>query len=389
MDLLDLVLIVGIVGATIGGYRLGFVARSVSWIGLAIGLFAAVKLVPPLLHDLGPSNPTLVVILTVGLLLVGASVGQAVGFVVGGRLSLRSHLGLIGVVDRGLGALAGLIGAIVIIWLLVPVFEITPGWLATQTANSAIARRIDESLPPAPDAMQALRTALGTDAFPDVFDVLRPSPARGPPPASSGLSAETAARVARSVVKIEGAACSKIQDGSGFVIADGIVATNAHVVAGERSTSVERDDGTRLDATVVAFDPDRDLALLRVPSIDRPALPLASTTPTRGTVGGVFGHPGGEPLRIAPFDVARSLDATGRDIYGGDRTSRSVLELAASLRPGDSGSALVDPTGTVVGVAFAIARDRADVAYALAPSELRSVLAGPLAVAVDTGPCLE
>jgi len=85
--------------------------------------------------------------------------------------------------------------------------------------------------------------------------------------------------------------------------------------------------------------------------------------------------------------VARRITAVGRDIYGTGVTSRDVLELRSSLRPGDSGSALVNPAGNVVGVAFAIAPDRADVAYALATDELDAVLSGDLVRSVDTGPC--
>ena len=62
--------------------------------------------------------------------------------------------------------------------------------------------------------------------------------------------------------------------------------------------------------------------------------------------------------------------------------------LAADLAPGDSGAALVDTQGQVVGVAFAIAPDRGGVAYALSIDELREVLAGDLTSQRDTGGCL-
>jgi S1-C subfamily serine protease len=64
-----------------------------------------------------------------------------------------------------------------------------------------------------------------------------------------------------------------------------------------------------------------------------------------------------------------------------------VFFLSAELRPGDSGGALVDPTGAVVGVAFAIAPDDPGVAYALTIEEVQAVLAGPLAE-TSAGPCL-
>jgi len=163
--------------------------------------------------------------------------------------------------------------------------------------------------------------------------------------------------------------------------------TNAHVVAGERSTSVERDDGRRLSATVVSFDPERDLAVLHVADLNRPALVIGPAS--RGDIGGVFGHPGGEPLRIAPFQVSRQLEATGMDIYDQRPTDRQVLELAATLRPGDSGAPLVNPSGVVIGVAFAISTDQPGLAYGLATSELDAVLAGARRdEGAETGPCL-
>ena len=390
MSLLDLILLGAIALAILGGYRLGFITRVVSWLGLAVGLAMAVWVLPRFLSQLESTHRGLVLFLSIGLLLIGATLGQALGFVVGGKLTLTRGSGVFAVVDRVLGGLAGLVGVIVLLWLVIPVLVASPSWLASQTSNSWIARSVDNSLPQAPDAMQALRSVIGEGSFPDVFDALRPTPDVGPPPVTTGLSTEVATTVARSVVMIEGPACTKVQDGSGFVVGDGLVATNAHVIAGHASTTVLRDDGRRFNATVVAFDPARDLAVLRVTGFDRPALRLSDTTSVNdeGMQGGVFGHPGGEPLRIAAFKVARVITATGRDIYGDARTERKVLELSAALRPGDSGSALVNATGNVVGVAFAIARDTNDVAYALAPAELRAVLATVGAGAVSTGICL-
>jgi S1-C subfamily serine protease len=282
-----------------------------------------------------------------------------------------------------------LAGLVALVWLLLPVLAVAPAWIARPVATSYAAQAIDGYLPEPPDAMEALRDLVGNDAFPDVFDALRPSPDLGPPPPETGLSEATSDRVAASVVKVEGLACSRIQDGTGWVVAPDTVVTNAHVVSGETDTEVVRNDGRRLDATIVAFDPERDLAVLAVDGLDRPALPLRPDEVLEGTVGGVFGHPGGESLRIAPFRVSRTLLANGRDIYGDRVTRRNVLELSAALRPGDSGSALIDPEGQVVGVAFAIARDQADVAYALATSEVEPVLAAADArTEVSAGACV-
>ncbi|MCX7621919.1 MAG: trypsin-like peptidase domain-containing protein, partial [Acidimicrobiales bacterium] len=149
---------------------------------------------------------------------------------------------------------------------------------------------------------------------------------------------------------------------------------------------LERDDGSRVPAEVVAFDPATDLAVVRSPQLRRPDLPIG--TSSQGARGGVFGHPGGGKLRVAPFQVVRQIVAVGRDIYNFSRTEREVLELAAALRQGDSGSPLIDPSGHVVGVAFAIAPDRQGVAYALTTDALREVLEQAQPRPVSTGPCI-
>jgi S1-C subfamily serine protease len=82
------------------------------------------------------------------------------------------------------------------------------------------------------------------------------------------------------------------------------------------------------------------------------------------------------------------VTAVGEDIYGTTTVERDVLELAADLRHGDSGAALVDARGDVVGVAFAISQDQAGVAYALATSELNAILRAPRDQPVATGPCI-
>jgi S1-C subfamily serine protease len=103
----------------------------------------------------------------------------------------------------------------------------------------------------------------------------------------------------------------------------------------------------------------------------------------------VFGHPGGQvDLEVSPAGIAERINAVGRDLYDSRSTRRDVFILAADLAPGDSGGALVDEQGTVVGVAFAIAPDRAGTAYALTDDELSEVLALPRGATVSTGSCV-
>ena len=388
MNVLDLLIVVAAVSAGIGGYRLGLLARAASWIGLALGLAIAARVLPTLIEQFQGSDSGSRLLVAAGVLMGGAFIGQGIGLLVGSHFLRYIPHGPFRQFDRAAGGLVGIIGVLVAIWLLVPAMADVPGWASQQARSSRLARFIDDAAPPPPDTLQALRRLVGENDFPRVFEALRPAPVAGPPPESTGLAAPVLARVTASTVKVEGEACNRIQEGSGFAAGTDIVVTNAHVVAGVRKPRVLRPNTTRsIPATVVVFDADRDLAVLHVPGLNEPALPVASAK--AGDEGAVFGHPGGQdPLRIAPARITQRVNAVGRDLYDSRQTKRDVFILASELRSGDSGGPLVNPAGAVIGVAFAIAPDRPGTAYALSYQELRAVLAVPRGPQVDSGRCL-
>jgi S1-C subfamily serine protease len=370
--------------AGLGGYRTGMVARATSWIGLAIGIVVALRLAPWLLDRTDGRRYELVLVVTLAVVVFVPLAGESIGWLLGRRVAPRSGRGA--QADRVLGAVAGVAAVFATTWLLLPVARSSSGWSSDLVGGAIVSDLFEEHLPDPPPIDRALAPIVGRDRFPQLFDALQP-PLDVPPPATSGLDDAVVSQAGRSVVLITGTACRLRVAGTGFVVGDSLVATNAHVVAGQRSPTVEREDGRRFPATVVVFDPRRDLALLTVPNLARPALSVGSSD--RGDTGGVFGHPGGGALRIAPFIVTRQVDANGRDIYDRESVRREVLELAARLKQGDSGAPLVDAAGAVVGVAVSISSDHEGVAYALADSELRAVLDAPRAGAVSTGPCLQ
>lgn len=387
MNALDYIILLSVAAAGYGGYRLGFMARVTSWVGLSLGLMTAARLLPIVLAQFTGPDPAAKLFLAGGILIAGAFAGQAIGLVVGHAIRRAVPLGPAAVLDRTVGAAVGGLGVIAMVWFLLPAMADVPGDFSRQTRSSQIAKFIDNRLPNPPDTLQALRRLVGDTNFPKVFETLRPTPETGPPPSELGLTQEVLDRVTASTVKVEGIACRRIQEGSGFAVGVDLIATNAHVVAGEKSTSVERPDGRKLAATVVLFDSDRDLALLRVPGLGQSPLPIGGGRV--GEQGAVFGHPGGQTqLRVAPAAIRQRVDARGRDLYDSHSTSRDVFILAADLRPGDSGGALTNQQGAVVGVAFAIAPDRPGTSYALTSTELNEVLAKPRGGKVDTGPCL-
>jgi S1-C subfamily serine protease len=392
VDLLDFIIVAVMATAVGGGYRLGFLARVISWLGLAAGLVIGARLLPVVVDHVQGADPTSRFLIATMVLLGGAFLGQAVGLVAGARLHTFIPIGPIRVADRVVGGAVGLLGVLVAVWVLLPSMAGVAGWPSRQARNSSIARWIDQKFPAPPDTLQALRRLVGDSTFPQVFSALQPAPDTGPPPVDSGLSAAVQLHVSASTVKVEGQACRRIQEGSGFAVAVDTILTNAHVVAGERrGTQVLLPSGRTLAATVVAFDPNRDVALLHVPGLGERPLTL-NGAPSGANVGrraAVFGHPGGQDqLRIAPALIRQDVSALGRDLYDSHDTTRDVFILASDLMPGDSGGALIDQTGAVLGVAFAIAPDRPGTSYALTAKEIGTVLPLAGSGAVATGGCL-
>jgi len=373
----------------VGGYRLGLVTGGTSCVLLVQALVLATLAVPAVVTFLGGADPTVRLVIGALFFVAVGYAGQHVGRLAGARFRAELPLGPYLRFDRVAGAAAAPFVVLLGLWLLVlPALSDVTGAPARLARHSAVARIVDAVLPDPPDASQALRRLAGPAANPQVFGGLLPSLDTGPPPTTTPLSAATVARVTASTVKVEGTACRSERDGSGFSVGRDLVMTNAHVVAGQDDTAVVRPDGTRLKAIPVAFDPDRDLALLSVPGLGQAPLPIAP-----GAVGvtvAVFGHPGGQAdVQVSPASIRQQVRAVGRGLYGSDVVRRSVYVLAAELAPGDSGAGLVNEDGEVVGVAFAVAPDRDTTAYALTAEELRPLVETTVGAApVDTGPCL-
>ena len=367
---------------------MGFLARVLSWVGLAAGIYAAARLAPVVLDQVQGGQPGTRLLLTLGVMLVASTAGASLGAVAGQsvRRLIPPGTGL-RTADRTAGAAVGGLGALLLVWLLLPILAGMPGVVSELARNSSIARSIDRYGPGTPQALQDLRRQVSDFDFPQVFSRLGPSPSTGPPPEDIALPAAVRDRVAVSTVKVTGTACGRLLSGSGFTSGPETIVTNAHVVAGVDRPSVLRTDGRRLAGTVVVFDPDRDLAVLRVPGLGREALTVDDAEV--GDEGAVFGHPRGQDaLAISPARVETKVNARGLDLYGESTISREVLVLASALEPGDSGGALVNVAGRVIGVAFAVAPDRPATAYALSSGELNEVLAQPRTGQADTGPCI-
>jgi S1-C subfamily serine protease len=385
VNALDVIILVVAAAAGVAGWRTGFVTRVAAWVGVAVGLVAAVPLVAPVVTHFGGASPDTRVLAATMFLLLAASLGHGIALTLAQLIGRAPRGRTARTADRAAGALVGVIGAFAIAWMLTPSLATLPGWPARAARTSKIVAAIDDLAPAQPDAFAVWGRSIVRAPYPAALDPLAEPPDPGVPPLTT-LSSAVDARVRASVLTVRGVACSRIQSGTGWVIAPGTVVTDAHVVAGERATTVTDARGVTRPARVVAFDPKRDVAVLRVAGL--PVAPLAVAEPRVGLAGAVYGHPGGGPLVVSPARVGERITAIGTNIYRTGSSRRDVLVLAARLEPGDSGGPLVDAAGHVVGMAFAVDPGNAATAYALAPDEVQPVLARASSAAVPTGGCV-
>ena len=292
--------------------------------------------------------------------------------------------------DRVAGGLIGAAQALLIVWLAGGLMVAGPfPKLAKTASESTVVRTMDRYLPPPSDVIGGIASALDKSGLPDVFVGLEPVPLEAVDTPTTPEAKSIAGAALASTARVVTRACDTQVTGTAFVVSPGYLVTNAHVVAGASTVRVGTGDAIA-DATVVLFDPELDVALLRAPDILARALAFAGTTPGRGTQGAALGYAGGGPLVIMPAGVTGTYPATGRDIYGTDRVTRDILELRAAVEPGDSGGPLILANGTVGGLVFAESKTDPSVGYALTPQSVAQRIAPLIGsrTKVSTGPCI-
>ncbi len=389
MNAIDLLALLVLALAAIAGFRSGALPQLGGLGGAVLGLVAALWALPWALVPLADVDPLIRALLVFTGIILAVGLGEVVGARSGMAVGRALGDGLLGATEKVVGAGVGVIQGVLVIWLVVGLLIVAPfPRLAEQAAGSAASRLTGLLLPPPPEVAGDLARALDETGLPDVFVGLEPLPAPPVERPSDPEAARIGAAGEASTPKVSSNACGTVLVGSGIVIADGFVVTNAHVVAGASATRL-RLGGATVDAVPVLFDPALDVALLHAPGLDAPALRFAADDPDRGVQGATLGYPGGGGLVIEAAAVARRLAATGRDIYDDRVVTRQVLELRAIVDQGDSGGPFMLADGTVGGLVFAEAKRDAGIGYALAPTDVAAAIAPAIGstAAVDTGPC--
>ncbi|HEY7195863.1 MAG TPA: CvpA family protein [Gaiellaceae bacterium] len=377
MTFADLLVILLIAASAVYGAARGFALQAISLAGLALGAFAGSRIAPHLLSE-GTSSTWVPVASLIGAV-VGALLLQAAATAVAAPLVTVLARGPVRAVDAVGGAVLGAALGLALAWLFAVVALQQPALGLRQTVQrSAILPGLLHAAPPT-DVLNALGR----------FD---PLPLVGglpgtqlPPPDPSVRSAPGARRAQRSVVKVLGTSCGLGVEGSGWIVAPGLVATNVHVVTGEEDTHVLVPDGRDIGAIVVHKDPKNDIAILRVAGLSSPALrPAPDDDDDRKVV--LLGYPNNGPLKAAPGTAGPPRRALGQNAFGRGPVLRELVPLRGAVRHGDSGGPVVDSQGRVVAMMFAATRGSdgglgipVDLIEDAAEGRLRATAAGPCA----------
>lgn len=386
--LVDLIVILAIIFAVARNWGTGFVSQFFSALGLIGGILLG-RLIESYLVTLVHTPTSRIVIILIcffGLGLIGLSVGEYVGL----NFKYRIHIKFFNSADNYLGSLLTVITVLAIVWLGASIVDGLPAThFRAYVQNSFVISNLNKIMPPAPNIISDLGKIIDPNGFPDVFIGSEPIPNQKVTTPTLGDLTAVVNADRTSVVRIEGNGCGGIVSGSGFVVANGLVATNAHVVAGISSPYIDDING-RHSATVIWFDPNLDLAILKTSGLAGKPLNLdLSTMLQPGKPGAVLGYPGGGPFTASPAAVMQEFEATGHNIYGNGATIRNVYAISASVIPGNSGGPLISTNGDVMGVVFAESTTYNHVGYALAMPKVASEInsAKKHQTTVSTGQC--
>ena len=386
---LDWALIVVLIVVVVIGFRRGFWISMGSVIGAIAGVLGGIFLMPVIVQLVPAGVPRIITMVAVTAFLIW--LGMWLGRRIGARLRLHISHPVMRLIDKFLGAIGNVAVTVVLISLIA--FSIStvgvPG-LTSALKNSRIISWSTEFTPESARAWvaQVRADVLDSSELPELDLAGDDTSVVEDPQVDPSHAVEAASA---SSVRITGSAyeCGQSQTGSGFAISSNRVITNAHVVAGVQAPQVESYDGQLFTGQVVVFDPEIDVAIIALPSAQLPAVEFGDVIEP-GESAFVLGFPSGGPHKINSAEVQARGPATVANIYDENPQLRDVYQVAADVRQGNSGGALVDQDGLVAGVIFARAAE-AEIGYALSNEEVSDVVgqAPHLSEPVSTGHCLQ
>ncbi|HEY5148582.1 MAG TPA: acid resistance serine protease MarP [Mycobacterium sp.] len=374
---LDIAVLVVAFIAAISGWRSGALGSLMSFVGVVLGAIAGVMLAPHIVSHVHSPRAKLfaALFLILALVVIGEVAGVVLGRAVRGAIRNRG----IRTVDSIIGVALQLVVVLVAAWLLAtPLTSSDQPNLAAAVRGSKVLAQVDKYAPEwLKSVPKRMSTLLSTSGLPEVLQPFGRTPIQAVDAPDASLADSLVVANARpAVLKIRGVApgCQKVLEGTGFVIAPNRVMSNAHVVAGSDSVTVQA-EGQTYDATVVSYDPNADISILDVPNLPQRPLVFAEQPAKTGTDAVVLGYPGGGDFAATPARVREIIELNGPDIYRTTTVNREVYTIRGTVRQGNSGGPMINRAGQVLGVVFGAAVDDNDTGFVLTANEVSRQLA--------------
>lgn len=396
MNVLDWLLVLLVLAYALSGYWQGFVTGASATVGLLAGGLLGVWLAPIALGDADPS--LLVSLGALFIVILAASLGQGLCQFLGARLRDKIRWQPVRALDAVGGAVLSAAAVLIVAWALgVAVSGSRIEGVTPMVRSSVVLAKVNSVLPSgAGNVLTAFNDVVGTSFFPRYLEPFSPEKIVEVKPGDKRILRDPdVVRAEDAVLKVRGTNdCGRGVEGSGFVYSvDGSVGrlmTNAHVVAGVDDPEIEVGDET-VSATVVEYDSELDIAVLRFESEDLTALPFnaaGNAAEQRDSIA-ILGYPEDGPYDVQAGRIRDQQRLRSPDIYGEGAVIRDVYSVRALVRPGNSGGPVVSSAGEVVGVVFAASVTDEDTGYALTTAQVAETAAAGVTgdSEVSTGGC--
>ena len=370
MNLLDWLLLLLVAAYALSGYWQGFVTGAFATAGLLLGGLLGIWFAP---IALGRADPSLWVSLgALFIVILAASLGQALFQYAGARIREKITWQPARALDAIGGAVLSAVAVLIVAWALgVAISGSRIGQVTPMVRESAVLAKVNAALPQsAGNLLQAFNNVVGTTFFPRYLEPFAPERIVDVEPGPERLLTDPDVMDAEaSVLKVRGSNdCGRGVEGTGFLYAADRLMTNAHVVAGVDDPEVEI-DGESVDADVVYYNPDLDVAVLDVETGSLPTLPFdTGAGPEDGVA--ILGYPQDGPYDVQVGRIRSDQRLRSPDIYGEGTVIREVFSLRGLVRPGNSGGPIVTSAGDVAGVVFAASVTDDDTGYALTAKQV-------------------
>lgn len=394
MNFLDLVLSGTILFTAWIGFRRGVIRTVLSVIGLITGASFGIYSIPFIQDIFSNINLSFKSFIGLSAVTIGASLGIFIFNLLGGFLRIvLLPLPFLKTID----SLIGLIISISVLLGVIVTLDSAAQVIPNKTINkifreSIIVKEINIYFPNNLKIFSNnLRENVINSPLPNVFQNLVMSENINSPTIKNIQVPELVNKKIESVVKIEAIAetCSAILAGTGFVVNNERVITNAHVVAGANNPIISLNGSeVQLQGKVVAIDRKKDVAIIFVPGLNAEKLLFMGPALSNESAF-IAGYPNGGNLEVSNVVINSEFEALGKDIDGNGEVKRDVMVFGGKILPGNSGGPIFNNSGQVLGMVFAADAGSENIGYALVPNEIVGLVkeSSNLVNSVNTGEC--